>query len=307
MALPIIESAQPFIVGMIAGLIATSITQPVDFLKTQIQLSGEGVKGGSPSALQLAYSILSAKGIGIFYTGIGAAALRQVLYGGIRLGLFPVLYDALRAHVTPGAVPPWTLKVGAALVAGAVAAFVGNPADLALVRMQAESTLPPGALRRCGGSVVGTISSIVREEGVVGLWRGSTPTVLRAMAMNVGMLVTADQIKEALASRPPPNLNGTGATAGTDSLATLIISSFVAGVAASVASLPFDAVKTRLQKQIPLPDGSLPYSDFLDCARKIATKEGPLAFYKARASRSGVGEARRVSTTAGCALPLAGI
>lgn len=38
--------------------------------------------------------------------------------------------------------------------------------------------------------------------------------------------------------------------------------------------------QTRLQKQKPNPDGSLPYKSFLDAVRQVAVKEGPLAFYK---------------------------
>lgn len=54
----------------------------------------------------------------------------------------------------------------------------------------------------------------------------------------------------------------------------------VSGVAASAASLPFDFVKTRIQKQKPLPDGTLPYKNSIDCCKKTLQLEGPLAFYK---------------------------
>jgi solute carrier family 25 oxoglutarate transporter 11 len=42
----------------------------------------------------------------------------------------------------------------------------------------------------------------------------------------------------------------------------------------------FDFVKTRLQKQKQLPDGSYPYKGFADCAVKSAKAEGFSAFYK---------------------------
>ena len=47
----------------------------------------------------------------------------------------------------------------------------------------------------------------------------------------------------------------------------------------SARSLPFDFVKTRMQKMQPNPDGTLPYKSTLDCAGKILANEGPLAFY----------------------------
>lgn len=42
----------------------------------------------------------------------------------------------------------------------------------------------------------------------------------------------------------------------------------IAGFFASAASLPFDFVKTRLQKMTPNPDGTMPYKGSLDCALK---------------------------------------
>lgn len=44
-------------------------------------------------------------------------------------------------------------------------------------------------------------SKIAREEGILGWWRGCTPTVARAMALNVGMLATYDQTKEILTAK----------------------------------------------------------------------------------------------------------
>jgi hypothetical protein len=64
-----------------------------------------------------------------------------------------------------------------------------------------------------------------------------------------------------------------------DKWQTIVISSFVAGVTAAVASLPPDMIKTRLQRMGPLPDGSMPYKGVVDCAVKITTREGPLALY----------------------------
>jgi Mitochondrial carrier protein len=39
---------------------------------------------------------------------------------------------------------------------------------------------------------------IVKEEGPAGLFRGAAPTVVRAMALNMGMLASNDQAKELL-------------------------------------------------------------------------------------------------------------
>lgn len=74
---------------------------------------------------------------------------------------------------------------------------MGNPPDLALVRMQADNQLPP-AERRNYKNVFDAFSRISKEEGILGLWRGATPTIIRAMALNLAMLATYDEAKEFL-------------------------------------------------------------------------------------------------------------
>jgi solute carrier family 25 oxoglutarate transporter 11 len=55
--------------------------------------------------------------------------------------------------------------------------------------------------------------------------------------------------------------------------------SAIAGFFASFFSLPFDYVKTQLQKQKPLPDGTMPFKGFGDCCAKTLAAGGPLKFY----------------------------
>ena len=41
---------------------------------------------------------------------------------------------------------------------------------------------------------------IVKEDGAVGLFRGAGPTVVRAMALNMGMLASNDQARTHISS-----------------------------------------------------------------------------------------------------------
>jgi len=54
----------------------------------------------------------------------------------------------------------------------------------------------------------------------------------------------------------------------------------VSGFFASAFSLPFDFVKTRIQKQKPLPDGTMPYRNSLHCVQRVFAEEGAMAFYR---------------------------
>lgn len=108
----------------------------------------------------------------------------------------------------------------------------------------------------------------MREEGVLSCWKGATPTVVRAMSLNLGMLVSYDESKERLEKYLPHSAN-----------TVWFLSSVISGTIAAGMSLPFDNVKTKLQKQTKNADGTLPYKNFLDCARKTAAREGVLGFW----------------------------
>jgi hypothetical protein len=125
--------------------------------------------------------------------------------------------------------------------------------------IDADSTLPLAERRNYKG-VGDAFVRIVREDGVGGLFRGAGPTITRAMALNMGMFAANEQAKELIEEHTP--LRGLPLTAS---------ASFVAGFFAAACSLPFDFVKTRIQKMKPDAKGKVPYSGFIDCATKVRT------------------------------------
>ena len=258
-----LKTIQPFAAGGIAGSMATCVIQPIDMVKVRIQLAGE--TAGSKSPFVIARAIIAKDGFKSLYKGLDAAVVRQLTYTTARLGVFRYTSENLKSKDEKTL--PYYKKAFAGLFAGAVGAFVGNPADLSLVRMQADATLPLDQRRNYKG-VFDAFRSIVRDEGVTSLWKGSLPTVVRAMALNLGMLATFDQAKEHFATV----LGGPGVAAS-------LSASALSGFGAAFMSLPFDFIKTRIQKMRPDAHGNLPYKGSLDCAMKVMKAEGPLAFY----------------------------
>jgi hypothetical protein len=53
----------------------------------------------------------------------------------------------------------------------------------------------------------------------------------------------------------------------------------VSGFFAAACSLPFDYVKTQIQKMQPDANGKYPYTGSLDCAMKTLKSGGPFKFY----------------------------
>ncbi|KOB64128.1 putative Mitochondrial 2-oxoglutarate/malate carrier protein, partial [Operophtera brumata] len=92
-----------------------------------------------------------------------------------------------------GASPGFGTTTLLGITAGSIGAFVGTPAEVALIRMTADGRLPVEQ-RRNYKNVVDALMRIVREEGVLKLWRGATPTVCRAMVVNAAQLSTYSQV-----------------------------------------------------------------------------------------------------------------
>lgn len=249
---------------------ATTCIQPIDMIKVRLQLAGEGIKTGPRATpLSVTKDIIAQGKVMDLYTGLSAGLLRQAVYTTARLGFFDTFMTALKARAeTKGQGIGFKERAGAGLTAGGVAAMVGNPADLALIRMQSDG-LKPKEMRANYKSVVDALMRISKTEGVYALWAGASPTIVRAMALNFGQLAFFSEAKTQLKLRTRLSMQTQTLTA-----------SAIAGFFASFFSLPFDFVKTRLQKQQRGKDGKVPYSGMADCFRKVAKEEGLLRFYR---------------------------
>jgi len=231
-------------------------------VKVRIQLSAGTANAAGP--ITIASNMMKNEGFASFYTGLSAGLTRQVVYTGARLGLFDKFTASAK---TPGQPLSFAMNSLCALSAGGIAAVIGNPADLALIRMQSDSMLP--VAERAGyTNVFTTMGKIVAADGAGGLFAGCAPTAARAMALNFGMLAFNASGKDVLKS------------AGVTGPAQVFGASAIAGFFASFFSLPFDFVKTMMQKQKPDPKtGELLYKSSIDCAMKIMAERGPLGFY----------------------------
>lgn len=171
-------------------------------VKVRIQLGSEA--GGSTSPFVVAKELYADGGAKGFYKGLSAALLRQAVYGTLRLGLYFNFTEWIKVNKNNGENLSALQRAGASLAAGAIGSFVGNPCDLALVRMQADTVLPE-AERRNYKNVVDAFSRIVAEEGVTSLWKGAIPTMSRAVALNVSMLVSYESAKDSATTMMGPD------------------------------------------------------------------------------------------------------
>lgn len=282
-----------FIEGGIASIVAGVSTHPLDLLKVRMQLQGEAqathslrpalaFQTGSHGAfhapphphapprvglVSVGMRIVQQDGVAALFSGVSATVLRQTLYSATRMGLYDMLKKKWSDPTTGNM--PLVQKIAAGLIAGGIGAAVGNPADVAMVRMQADGRLPLGQ-RRNYKSVIDAISQMAKNEGVTSLWRGSSLTVNRAMLVTASQLASYDQIKETILEKGLMK----------DGLGTHVTASFAAGFVAAVVSNPVDVIKTRVMNMKVEPGMAPPYSGAVDCVVKTVRSEGPMALYK---------------------------
>lgn len=240
---------------------------PVDVVKTRLQMDGSNAVRLYKGSVDCASKLLRAEGLPALYKGLCPALLRQSTYGSLRYGLYNPIRDMLGVDpANPNAIPFWK-KLAAGGGAGAIASGIANPTDLVKVRMQTDGM---SAVKTYNG-VLHCFTKIVRDEGVLGLWTGVGPTVGRATALAGAELATYDEARV--------QLKQTGISS--EGLSLHVSAAFVSGFVATVASSPFDVVKSRVMGQpVDASGRGTLYSGMIDCFGKMVYNEGPLSLYK---------------------------
>ncbi|GBF87431.1 mitochondrial uncoupling 1-like protein [Raphidocelis subcapitata] len=249
-----------FAASAVAACTAEIMTLPLDTAKVRLQLQGGGNK--YKGLLGTCATIAREEGATALWKGLEPGLHRQVVYGGLRIGLYEPVKNFFVGKDHVGDVP-LTMKIAAGLATGAIGISVASPTDLVKVRMQSEGKLPPGAPKKYPNAIK-AYSIILREEGLFGLWKGLGPNIARNAIINAAELASYDQIKQVML----------GSGMFTDNIVTHLAAGLGAGFFAVCVGSPVDVVKSRV-----MGDRAGKYSGVLDCFVKTARNDGPLAFY----------------------------
>lgn len=141
----------------------------------------------------------------------------------------------------------------AGILGGFTAGLVTNPIDIVFNRMQVDELYPEQARRNYRGFVDGLYRTM--EEGA--LMRGATANGLKLAMLCSTMTGVFDVCKEnSYYFFGPHWINR-------------LWSTVVACLVGTVASMPFDHIRTRLHTMRPLPNGVMPYEGVFDCFLKV--------------------------------------
>lgn len=204
--------------------------------------------------------ILATEGITGLFRGITPSMLREASYSSIRMGL----YEPARQFVAPDTpiseISLWQ-KIVAGFFSGGVGSAIANPTDLVKIRFQARRPDQPKIYRH----TLDAFTSIYREEGLKGLYKGVGPTTLRAAVLTSAQLSSYDHTKVILRRM---NILPDGPYIH-------LIASIVAGLVTTTATSPVDVIKTRVMNA---SHGE--YSGPVDCLLKLLRNEGPRALFR---------------------------
>ncbi|CAI7602871.1 unnamed protein product [Penicillium manginii] len=162
----------------------------------------------------------------------------------------------------------------AGATAGLISRFCIAPLDVVKIRLQLQihSLSDPASHRTVVGPVykgtLSTMGSIIRQEGITGLWKGNVPAEMMYVCYGALQFTAYRTTTQALSQLGPSHRLPPSAES--------FISGAVAGGIATTATYPLDLLRTRFAAQGPNRVYKSLYSSVVDISRN----EGPRGFFR---------------------------
>ncbi|KAF5292637.1 hypothetical protein FQA39_LY13970 [Lamprigera yunnana] len=266
-----------FIIGGLAGVGSGFFTNPLELIKTRMQVQGELAAKGQYAVqyknfLHAGVVIARNEGILALQAGLVPAQWFQFVLNGIRLGLFQKLTDLGYTKNKNGETVFYkTVILGG--VCGVLGAVVGSPLLLIKTHLQTQSAqqISFGYQHNHEG-FLDAFKKIYNQQGVKGLFRGTFSATPKYFVGSTSQLTAFNYCKTWLNTYP---------LYLESPLLTAFTASFIGGFVASILNTPFDLISTRLYNQGVDKNGrGMLYKNYGDCVLKICKSEGLFGLYK---------------------------
>ncbi|KAK9048128.1 hypothetical protein SSX86_018121 [Deinandra increscens subsp. villosa] len=260
---PVIPAYVKAISGSIGGIVEASCLQPIDVIKTRLQLDRTGAYKG---IIHCGGTTVRSEGVRALWKGLTPFATHLTLKYALRMGSNAVLQTAFKDSRTG------KISDGGRFVSGFGAGVIEalaivTPFEVVKIRLQQQKGTSQDLVKYKGP--IHCARLIVREEGLAGLWSGAAPTVMRN-GTNQAVMFTAKNTFDKLLWRKH---EGDGKILQPwESM----ISGFLAGTVGPFCTGPFDVIKTRLMAQ----SGEVKYKGMVHAFTTIYGEEGLRALWK---------------------------
>lgn len=265
-----------YVIGGLASVGATVFTNPIEVIKTRIQLQGELAARGTyvepyKGILNAFKTVATNDGWSGLQKGLVPALYFQFILNFFRLGIYNTAISEGWIYDKHGNISfSRGLFFGAG--GGVLGAVASSPFFLIKTQLQSQAakSIAVGYQHKHTG-MTSALLEIYSKRGIMGLWRGAQSHIPRAALGSGAQIAAFGKVKVLLKEhnlivQPTVNSFAAGAIAG----------SFM-----SLAITPPDVVATRLYNQGVDEHGKgLYYRGMWDCCVKILKTEGLYGMYK---------------------------
>jgi len=196
--------------GALAGCCAVLTTYPLDLVKTRLTIQKEGV-GADGVVYKKTYSgtwdcltkVARDEGPTALFKGLSPTLMGVAPFEAVQFTFYNWIKDLRAEQKLKNAPTPAEGKLGTfdflalGCVAGAVAQQAAYPFDLIRKRFMAQSNAA-GMLKTQYTSTLGCFQDIIKKEGVLGLYKGTLPNLLKVCPYAAIMWATYEQVKGVL-------------------------------------------------------------------------------------------------------------
>ena len=267
-----------FLCAGTSAVMAICFTNPIDVIKTRMQLQGQLGQGRSPysGVFDAFRQIGQREGWRGLQRGLWPSCWWQFSNVSVRFGSYSTAKRLRGVAADPSPLRKYLESMGLGAISGGFAALASNPFFIVKTRFQAMSTdtaLVVGQQHALEGGLGGTLAGIVRADGPRGLFRGISAFAPRVIVASAVQLSTYDTVKESLMARLGLN----------DNVGLHAASSMVTGAAVVLAMQPFDFAATRLVNSLSAAEQGAAGAVFtgpVDVIRQTVATEGVLGVYK---------------------------
>ncbi|KAH9868521.1 hypothetical protein J1614_007593 [Plenodomus biglobosus] len=266
----ILESVHHFALGSLAGAFGAFMVYPIDLVKTRMQNQRASGVGHVlyKNSLDCAKKVIKNEGFKGLYSGV----LPQLVGVAPEKAIKLTVNDLVRGKLTDkstGNIKFWH-EMLAGGTAGACQVVFTNPLEIVKIRLQIQGELS----KNVEGVPKRSAMWIVRNLGLMGLYKGATACLLRDVPFSAIYFPTYSHLKRDFFGESPQKSLG---------VLQMLTAGAIAGMPAAYLTTPCDVIKTRLQ--VEARKGEATYNGLRHAAQTIWREEGFRAFFKGGPAR----------------------